>query len=104
MVAELFALLPGFPLLLAFGAIVLTSAGLSHFVFVPALGLFNHYYRLPSWVFGRGLFPVEEFGVLPTPIGYAIAALFYAALAIVLSFPVCWLIGFGKQDDSRHET
>jgi hypothetical protein len=62
---------------------------------VPRLGLvvglmvWNVYYALPGVLFGRRLFPVEEFGFIPEAEGIAVAALFYlllgAAVGVLLA-------------------
>ncbi len=88
-------LLPGFPLLLIAGTEgmrLLGSLGLPQFGFAAVLILHALYYLLPTAIFGEPLFPAEKFGPIPTPAGYAVAAIFYGALAFVISFPICWLI------------
>ena len=96
--ALLFLLLPGFPLLLVACGRALGLFGYSHFVFGAAVVLHALYYKLPAAIFGESMYPVEEFGPLPTPSGYAVAAILYAVLAFVISFPVCWLIRLGRFD------
>ena len=94
-------LLPGFPLLLIAGTEgmrLLGSLGLPQFGFAAVLILHALYYLLPTAIFGEPLFPAEKFGPIPTPAGYAVAAILYAALAFVISFPVCWLIRLGRLD------
>jgi hypothetical protein len=90
--ALLFLLLPGFPLMLVACGRALSQFGYSHFAFGAALVLHARYYQLPAAIFGDSMYPAEEFGPFPTPAGYAIAALFYAALAFVISFPINWFI------------
>ena len=95
--AWLFLLLPGFPLLLLACGRVLTLMGYSHFAFSTAVVLHARYYQLPAAILGDSIYPAEEFGPLPTPAGYAFAAILYAVLAIVISFPICWLIRLGMR-------
>ena len=98
--AVLCLLLPGFPLLLigwCRGMRLLGDLGdlglpEPPFGFFAVLWLHYYYYLLPTAMFGEPMFPVEEFGPIPTPAGYAVAAIFYAAVAFVISFPICWLI------------
>ena len=97
-VAVLLVLLPAFPLFLFCGSIAFSVVGVSHLVFLPALIAHNLYYRLPAMIFGESLFPAEEFGLIPTSAGYAVAAILYALIAIVLSFPVCWLLKLREQE------
>ena len=96
--ALLFLLLPGFPLLLVACGRALRLLGYSHFVFVAAVVLHARYYELPAAIFGDSMYPVEEFGPLPTPAGYAVAAILYALVAFVISFPICWLIRLAMID------
>jgi hypothetical protein len=45
------------------------------------LAISNAYYTLAQKVFGHGLFPIEEFGVIPLgATGAIVAALLYAAI------------------------
>lgn len=91
--ALLVLLLPGFPLFfMAFGL-------LGAYGFLPAVMLHHLYYWLPAKIFGKTLYPVEEFGVIPTTAGYAVATVFYAAIALALSFPVCSFSA--REDDSN---
>ena len=90
-VISLFALLPGFPVLLALGAVVCGMAGIGTLVFAPALLLFNLYYRLPAMIFGSSLFQSTEFGLRPTTGGYAVAAVLYGLIALALFVPIYWL-------------
>jgi len=82
LVALLF-LFCGFPLLLLV---------LGMFAFDLAMSLHNLYYLLPAQLFGPDLYPMEDSSIFPTATGYAAAALIYALLAVILSFPGGWLI------------
>lgn len=90
--ALLCLLLPGFPLLLIAWGEGQRLLGWSQSSFYGVLILGGLYYQLPTAIFGEPMFPVEEFGPIPTPAGYAVAAILYAVLAFVISFPICWLI------------
>jgi hypothetical protein len=95
--AALFVLLPGFPILMIIVGCPLAIIGLDGIVFMVALRSHNLYYSLPAALFGKGLFPSEEFGYLPTSAGITVAAILYAMIALALSFPLCWMIGKLKQ-------
>lgn len=88
LLAALFALLPGFPvLLLSFGGVV---AAVRHprAGFQIALTLSNLYLSVPASVFGSSLFPPGEFGYVPTTAGLLFAFGFYAVIAIAISIVV----------------
>ena len=84
----LLILLPGLPYLLIFLGLVLRPFGLQGNLFVPALILHNVYFTFPALLFGKGLYPAEEFGYLPSASGYAVAAVLYGLIALGLSFPI----------------
>ena len=98
-VIVLIALLPGFPVLLALGAIACGVAGIGHLVFAPALLLFNLYYRLPVMIFGSSLFQSTEFGLRPTAGGYVVAAVLYGLITVVLFLPIYWLFSRNSRRD-----
>jgi hypothetical protein len=52
--------------------------------FVVGLLVWNVYYAVPGVLFGRRLFPVEEFGFIPEAAGIAVAALFYLLLGALV--------------------
>ena len=84
----LLVLLPGAPYVLIAIALVLRPFGLQEYLFVPGLILHNTYFRLPAYLFGKGLYPAEEFGYLPATGGYLLAALLYGIIALGLSIAI----------------
>lgn len=94
-------LFPGFPVLMILIGLPLSMIGLDGPVFKTALFMHNHYYALPAAVFSCGDFPSEEFGYLPTAVGYALAVELYAGIAAVLSIPIAWAICVYRQKKTR---
>ena len=88
----LLIVLPGAPYVLLALALVLRPFGLQEFLFVPGLILHNAYFRLPALLFGKGLYPAEEFGFLPSAAGYVVAALLYGMIALGLSLAISKVI------------
>jgi hypothetical protein len=84
----LIVFLPGLPYCIMFIGLVLKPFGLSMFLFMPSLIIHNLYFALPALLFGKNLYPAEEFGYLPTKSGYVVAAALYAIIALLLSLPV----------------
>jgi hypothetical protein len=84
----LLILLPGAPYIVLALALVLRPFDLQRFLFVPGLLVHNAYFRLPALLFGKGLYPTEEFGFLPSAAGYIVAAVLYGIIAFGLSLAI----------------
>ena len=81
-------LIPGLPYALIPLVLLLRIFNLQMSLFVPALVIHNAYFSLPALLFGKGLYPAEEFGYLPSIGGYIVAALIYIIIAFGLSLPI----------------
>jgi hypothetical protein len=102
----LLILLPGAPYVLLALALLLRPFDLQGILFVPGLLRHNAYYQLPSILFGKEVYPTEEFGFLPTTGGSVIAAVLYGIIALGLSVPISTVIRLlkTKGTEGQHAT
>ena len=87
-VCFLLILLPGFPLVFIAGALLLGLAGFQEQAMALAVYASLFYYGFARIFLGESLIPLGMMGPNPTTMGYVLAAVFYALIALALS----WLL------------